>query len=510
MKLIRLSPYCQPQVRVGRCRMWPANMADGADRIAYLRGLLEYVTTLSEAVSTETLLSCIHRIPFALELLELSESDGHVTARARSEITDSISFDVNRLAVAIIDGRNRSERGTAFMRTGTDTGSYGQLLRSLQRGVSEADLDALARREGLDSGGLISTMAGRNLVEEVDLDTCSVAERFVHLKGDRLTWLGHAAAMLQSDGVTIWIDPYLTPRIAWTPEEQNALFSNTFADSRLFESYGPCTPHFSIGELPAPDAVLITHQDCDHLDLGVLMTVPEQTPIVVPEPCGQGWDVDVPHLIRRTLGESRQVIALGHGKTLSVNDVQVTAFPFHGEMPNCLMHRWNCYLLKTRRSAVAFTADSRLDEENIGFLAGAMQGSNVGLTLCAGAPTPVATMPGWREGLTSTNLWASGRLWGWYTPVANMFDPTPCADVTYEQLNQLATQAGLRYFFPYARGSAPWFRIQDSADTFYLPVGSMTAAELDAIDAELRSLSGRVQLFPGKYGVPTRVDEYDL
>src|SRR5207302_1141310 len=118
-------------------------------------------------------------------------------------------------------------------------------------------------------------------------------------------------------------------------------------------------------------------------------------------------------------------------------------------------------------AAVAFTADSRLDAEGIQFLIGKMSRSKPPLTLCAGAPSEISTMPGWREGLTSTHLWASERLWGWYVPVWSLFQPTPCAGVTYDQLKQLSDEAGLRYYFPYARGSAPWFRINDPNDAFY-------------------------------------------
>jgi hypothetical protein len=91
-------------------------------------------------------------------------------------------------------------------------------------------------------------------------------------------------------------------------------------------------------------------------------------------------------------------------------------------------------------------------------------------------------------------------------PVCNLFDETPCSDVSYEQLLQLAAEARLKYYFPYARGSAPWFRISDPNDPFYLPVGSMEVSDIEAIEAELTRL-GAVKLFPGRYGEPVRIDQ---
>jgi L-ascorbate metabolism protein UlaG (beta-lactamase superfamily) len=508
MKVIRTSPHCQPQVRMGRRRMWPANMSDGSDRIAYLNGLLDYIALLSRSLTDEAVLDCIHRIPFAREVLQVNEESGRLIAVLRREVLDDVTFRAERLGIAIPDGRNRTEQNTAFLNTGPATANYGWVFCELQRGRAESDLQQISRQNDIDFDHLTSALGKRSLIEEVEADECCVAERFLSPSGDQLTWLGHAAAMVQSRITTIWIDPYLTPRVAWGPQDREALFSSEFADARLFERYGCDMPHYAIAELPAPDAVLITHQDCDHLDLGVLMTIPERTPIVVPKHSpDRPWDVDLPLLISQTLGPSRNVVSLEHGRLLQVKDITVTAFPFHGEMPTCLPHLWNCYLLTTDHSAVAFAADSRLDAENIEFLVGAMRNANVPLTLCAGAPSAVSMMPGWREGLTSTHLWANGRLWGWYIPPANLFDPTPCSDVSYDQLNDLARRAGLKYFFPYARGSTPWFRISDPNDAFYLPVGSMTAADLDAVEKELRSLPSSVRLFPGKYGIPTPLNE---
>jgi hypothetical protein len=259
-----------------------------------------------------------------------------------------------------------------------------------------------------------------------------------------------------------------------------------------------------MGELAPPDAVLITHQDADHFDLGVLMSTPETTTIVVPAPSpDMPWDVDLGSAIARVLGDRRRIVRLAHGETFPVGDLEVQAFPFLGEMPPSLPHRWNAYLVKTRRSAAAFTADARLDESTVDFLA-----RNVGrersLRLFAGPPRERALMPGWREGLFTTQLWTAHRLWGFYVPPWSLFQPTPCANVTFDLLRRLASAANLVGYFPYAVGSTPWHRIDQPTDPLHLPVSSLGAADLDAIRAGVETTP--VDFLPLRYGVPYELE----
>ena len=70
----------------------------------------------------------------------------------------------------------------------------------------------------------------------------------------RITWLGHASFLVQLDGVSLLVDPALMP----------TLFGG------LQRNVAPGVP---IEELPPIDAVLVTHNHYDHLDLPTIERV---------------------------------------------------------------------------------------------------------------------------------------------------------------------------------------------------------------------------------------------
>ena len=69
--------------------------------------------------------------------------------------------------------------------------------------------------------------------------------------GIRVTWIGHATALVQMEGLSILTDPIFSARCA--PVQ--------FAGPKRFRPV-PCTVH----ELPRIDAVVISHNHYDHLD----------------------------------------------------------------------------------------------------------------------------------------------------------------------------------------------------------------------------------------------------
>lgn len=73
-----------------------------------------------------------------------------------------------------------------------------------------------------------------------------------------ITWLGHASALLWVDGVTVVVDPVLSPGIPG-------------AARRL------TPPGRTVEELPPLDAVLLTHDHYDHLDVRTLARLPRST-----------------------------------------------------------------------------------------------------------------------------------------------------------------------------------------------------------------------------------------
>ena len=77
--------------------------------------------------------------------------------------------------------------------------------------------------------------------------------------GPRITWFGHSAVLIETDGMTLFLDPMLGP----SPSPVPALGGRRFSD-RL-----PAR----IEELPRLDAVLLSHDHYDHLDYGTIRRI---------------------------------------------------------------------------------------------------------------------------------------------------------------------------------------------------------------------------------------------
>ncbi len=79
----------------------------------------------------------------------------------------------------------------------------------------------------------------------------------------RVTWLGHATALLEVAGVRLLTDPVFS---------KNASPGPLFGVPRFFE------PPLPLGDLPDLDAVLITHDHYDHLDYKTVARLAERIP----------------------------------------------------------------------------------------------------------------------------------------------------------------------------------------------------------------------------------------
>jgi L-ascorbate metabolism protein UlaG (beta-lactamase superfamily) len=497
-----------PQLFVGRVRVFPQNMQVAPDRVQFLDGFVAYLNSvldharpwLGHPIPMDQVHALVKSFTEVSSLVELVEENQLWVARAHSWAHDYISFNPSRLTIAFVDGRNRSAKARMHVPTGEATASFARFISLLQRGATDEELLGLGEELELDVQPLLEKLLERGMVDELPEPADRVDPRFRHGEGDTLTWLSHAAVQLQSGPTTIWVDPYIMPRVQFAESEIAGAFSPEHAEARLFERYTPADcGQLTTHELPTPDAVCITHQDTDHIDAGVLMTLPRSTLLIVPRSSGHPWDVDLARYLRTVLGPDREIIELDHGRTVRIRDTEITAFPFRGEFPNPLPHSWNCYLVEMSGSKVACTADSRLFEEQIEFLRQKKNGKP--MTLLAGLPRPQETRFGWRE--SDQEPFNLRRLYPWYLPLVRWFEPTQFSNVSYEQLSELARNADLQKFFPYATGSAPWLRLPE-------PIGvslySLSLKDFEEIERELAKVEPRVEMLPARYGRPIRVD----
>jgi len=111
---------------------------------------------------------------------------------------------------------------------------------------------------------------------------------------DRITWLGHAAVLIELSGTRLLTDPMLRRRVA-----------------HLRRRGPPVAP-----PQPPPDAVLISHMHRDHLDLPSLRRL-GRVPVIVPRGAGA--------LLRRA--GAAEVIELREGETATIGGVRVEATP---------------------------------------------------------------------------------------------------------------------------------------------------------------------------------------
>ncbi|MCA0145019.1 MBL fold metallo-hydrolase [Blastococcus sp. LR1] len=89
-----------------------------------------------------------------------------------------------------------------------------------------------------------------------------------------VTWFGHASALLEIDGQRVLLDPVWGYRVSPSP---------VFGPTRLHE------PPMELDELPPVDAVLISHDHYDHLDLPTVQALlrTQSAPWVVPLGIGE-------------------------------------------------------------------------------------------------------------------------------------------------------------------------------------------------------------------------------
>jgi len=505
-KQLRLSLFAVPDLSIGRAPLTPQNSQFDSRRVGYLEGMVAYLESLfanlRERHSRSEALAGIEKILAQLPYSELVKINAEGTPLV-TEIPgarDRFVFDQDRLRITFLDGLHRRSESPAIP-AGRHSPLVSHIISKLSRGVSEKALARMLRARDVDLSPAIESLRDLQLIEEIDPSLPIVPRGLLAGNQDRLTWLGHAGILFQTSRASVCVDPFLRPHIKWTDEEVQSCFSDAFGDRHFFEPYGPRLTQLSPAQLPPLDAVFVTHQDIDHCNLGVLMMLPEDLPIVVPDyHPDRAWEVDLSGLIQKVLGRRRKVIRLKHGQTITIGDIRATAFPFFAEMPSSLRTSWNCYLFETRRAAVACTADSAITDESVDFLGRRLRGSRKAFVLCARLLHSGQTSAGYRDEMDS--VFNFTRLWAWYMPIWDLFQPVEQSGISESRFRTLARRTNLRFYLPYAMGSAPWYRIGDAKDPLHIPMANLSARELHDVSDKLEIISTGPSLFPGKFAQP--------
>ncbi|MCP3870391.1 MAG: hydrolase [Gammaproteobacteria bacterium] len=178
------------------------------------------------------------------------------------------------------------------------------------------------------------------LASEYILGSEAVRQSLAYVKGtDALTWLGHATFLINLDGKMILTDPFLTDYATGTPP---------FGPKRA------TPPALTVGELPAIDIVIVSHNHYDHLDVTTIDTLPGKKSIHVVVPLGIG-----PLFIERGY---TQVTELDWYDTTDIDGIAITATPAIHNSGRSLFDQnetlWAGYLLSSKKQKVFFCGDS--------------------------------------------------------------------------------------------------------------------------------------------------------
>lgn len=486
MPLLRLSPHVLPQIRQGLHHLVPQNLAPGDDRIHYGQAVVQTAQTLVARGQIDEVRRFREETMFGPRLFTLKEdAEGKVSVEPLPELENALGLRPEELGVLLRDGRIRDDSAMAYLPTGESTPALGDLLMRLHHGIERAELleRAAAHDIGFDEE-LLADLLARGIIEEGGV---AVPPRPTQTG---ITWMGHAYVRASCNGFSAWFDPFPAPRVRWTDEECRSMFKDDVPDMFLLEGYGPDAHHVTQDEVPIPDAVFITHQDTDHMDLGALALLPPGVPIYVPaaEP-GKPWQIDLVAAIRTVLGVDRDVRVLRHGETATIGEIRVTAFPFIGEFPVALPHTWNCYLLELPDQVWALCADSGVTDMHVDWLRERLAGNTPPFGIMVNGIVKRSSTTGYRDILHEAVSFA--RLFSWYLPPASTFEKTPTCGLPLEILQRLVREVGLSQVYPYAHGNLPWYRLTGTY-LHHSHVGSHSLATFQQMEQLAASVSARV------------------
>jgi L-ascorbate metabolism protein UlaG (beta-lactamase superfamily) len=161
----------------------------------------------------------------------------------------------------------------------------------------------------------------------------------------RVTWLGHSTMLLESDGARVITDPVFGDRLGPV----------SFAGPKRFHA-----PPVTVAQLPALDAVLVSHDHYDHLCKSTVIELAKRgVPFVTSLGVGA-------HLEKFGV-PAAQITELDWWESHTVGPVEFTAAPaqhFSGRLGggrNTTL--WSSWRIRTAKHSVFFSGDTGLTEE---------------------------------------------------------------------------------------------------------------------------------------------------
>jgi hypothetical protein len=115
------------------------------------------------------------------------------------------------------------------------------------------------------------------------------------------------------------------------------------------------------------------------------------------------------------------------------------------------------------------------------------------------------TSAGFRD--ETESLFNFTRLWAWHMPIWDLFQPVQESGISENRFRKLSHGTNLRFYLPYAMGTAPWFRIMDVNDPLHIPMANLSGDDLRVLSEKLKAIPRGASLFPGKFGEPLPVTE---
>jgi L-ascorbate metabolism protein UlaG (beta-lactamase superfamily) len=171
------------------------------------------------------------------------------------------------------------------------------------------------------------------------LSKSEAAQMLNSVKGDSITWLGHASFLIRVSGKTILTDPFLTEfasPVSW-------------AGPRRFVNHA-----ISLDELPPIDILLISHNHYDHLDDKTVRSLVNKDKIRVVIPLG----------LKAFFTERgyKNIIELDWSESVSIDNIKFTALPAVHDSARSTTDGdqtlWASWAIKSLKNKIFFVGDS--------------------------------------------------------------------------------------------------------------------------------------------------------